>query len=182
MFRDSGYQPIVTNTSYEGGLVREHGPLSFSRIYQAGHGVAGYQPETLSRVFDRVMFGHDVSTGKVSLSDFDDFATKGPKTVYDVLNEVPEPMENICFLPLASTTCTREQKMALLNGTAVLDEWVVVEPKGAVAAALESKNPGKGDKSGGGVDDNPKTDGSSQTAIGLVSRLFPAAALVFVFA
>lgn len=178
-FRDSGYQSIVTNSSYKGGLVREHGPLSFSRIYQAGHGVAGYQPETLSKLFDRVMFGRDIATGEITLSD--DFATEGPKTVYDVLNDVPDPVENICFVPLASTTCTQEQQLALLNGTAVLDDWIVVEPKGALPAPLESKNSDvDGGREGGSVDETPKTGGSSQTAaVGLASKLVLVAALVF---
>jgi hypothetical protein len=176
-FRDSGYQPIVTNASYSGGLVREHGPLSFSRIYQAGHGVAGYQPETLSVLFDRVMFGRDVSTGEVELTDA--FATKGPKTVYDVLSNVPEPMENRCFVPLASSTCTKEQQMALLDGSAVVEDWVVVEPRGASAELLESKNPDNG-RQGGGVDNGDKPNGSAQMgAMGVVSKVVIATAMGF---
>lgn len=37
-FRTAGYEHIRTNASYDGGgVVRQHGNLSFSRIFQAGH-------------------------------------------------------------------------------------------------------------------------------------------------
>jgi Serine carboxypeptidase len=36
-FVNAGYANIETNSSYVGGLVRQHGNLSFSRVFQAGH-------------------------------------------------------------------------------------------------------------------------------------------------
>ena len=36
-FRKAGYANIETNASYVGGVVRQHGNLSFSRVFQAGH-------------------------------------------------------------------------------------------------------------------------------------------------
>jgi carboxypeptidase C (cathepsin A) len=36
-FQAAGYSSIETNASYVGGLVRQHGNLSFSRVFQAGH-------------------------------------------------------------------------------------------------------------------------------------------------
>jgi carboxypeptidase C (cathepsin A) len=36
-FAKAGYANIETNSSYVGGLVRQHGNLSFSRVFQAGH-------------------------------------------------------------------------------------------------------------------------------------------------
>ena len=59
----AGYAPIVANNSYIGGVVREFGNLSFSRIYDAGHLVPAYQPETAFTVFSRVIEGTDVSLG-----------------------------------------------------------------------------------------------------------------------
>ncbi|CAJ2503139.1 Uu.00g105330.m01.CDS01 [Anthostomella pinea] len=139
-FRAAGYEPIATNSSYQGGLVREHGPLSFSRVFQAGHGVAGYQPETLSRIFERAMFGRDVATGNTSLAQTTDYSTQGPGTVYDVLNVLPEPKESTCFVVDAPFTFTNEQLSALIDGSAVVRDWVVVEPQGALPKPLESKN------------------------------------------
>lgn len=45
-FRKAGYQNVQVNESYIGGVVRQHGQLSFARIFESGHDVAAYQPET----------------------------------------------------------------------------------------------------------------------------------------
>lgn len=36
-FSNSGYADLVTNATYNGGVVRQHGNLSFARVFQAGH-------------------------------------------------------------------------------------------------------------------------------------------------
>jgi len=36
-FRAAGYEYIHTNRSYSGGVVRQHGNLSFSRVFESGH-------------------------------------------------------------------------------------------------------------------------------------------------
>ena len=36
-FQAAGYAYIHTNGSYDGGVVRQHGNLSFSRVFEAGH-------------------------------------------------------------------------------------------------------------------------------------------------
>jgi carboxypeptidase D len=59
----AGFEYIQTNKSYQGGAVRQYDGLSFSRIFQAGHAVHAYQPETLDRIFSRTIFGQDVATG-----------------------------------------------------------------------------------------------------------------------
>ncbi|VUC21495.1 unnamed protein product [Clonostachys rosea] len=139
-FRAAGYEPIKTNCSYQGGFVREHGKLSFSRIFQAGHGVAYYQPETLSKVFDRAMFRHDVATGRVDLKEHTGYSSKGPADVSNVTNEIPAPVNNTCFLSLAKTSCTNEQLEALADGSAVIRDFVVVEPAGVPPVPLPIRN------------------------------------------
>lgn len=36
-FKSAGYEEIKTNGTYVGGMVRQAGPLSFSRVFEAGH-------------------------------------------------------------------------------------------------------------------------------------------------
>lgn len=36
-FNAAGYEYVRTNDSYNGGVVRQHGNLSFSRVFEAGH-------------------------------------------------------------------------------------------------------------------------------------------------
>ncbi|KAI4264676.1 MAG: hypothetical protein L6R35_007288, partial [Caloplaca aegaea] len=56
-FYSAGYADIVVNSSYVGGAVRQYGNLSFSRIYNAGHLIPAYQPETAFTVFTRIIMG-----------------------------------------------------------------------------------------------------------------------------
>ncbi|KAL2693514.1 hypothetical protein Neosp_000074 [[Neocosmospora] mangrovei] len=128
-FRSTGYEFITTHSSSKAGFVREHGNLSFSRIFQAGHGVPAYQPEVMYDLFERAMFGRDVATGKINLAQHRNYSTTGPKSVVDVKNKVTETVENMCFVRLPES-CTDEQLAALANGTAVVKDWIVVEPRG----------------------------------------------------
>jgi hypothetical protein len=36
-FISSGYENLITNSTYTGGVVRQHGNLSFTRVFEAGH-------------------------------------------------------------------------------------------------------------------------------------------------
>lgn len=36
-FRNAGYESVQVNESYNGGFVRQHGNLSFTRVFQSGH-------------------------------------------------------------------------------------------------------------------------------------------------
>lgn len=52
-FRAAGYTPLHTNPLYVGGQLRQHGNFSFPRVYEAGHEVPAYQPETAYEIFQR---------------------------------------------------------------------------------------------------------------------------------
>ncbi|KFH42341.1 Carboxypeptidase S1 A-like protein [Hapsidospora chrysogenum ATCC 11550] len=163
-FHSAGYEPIATNASYDGGLVREAGSLSFSRIFQAGHGVAGYQPETMYHVFGRAMSRRDVATGKVDLSETTDYASDGPRSVRNVTNELPEPELSVCHVDKAPISCTSEQLAALADGSALVEYGIVVEPEGTSGQELdggEGSSNGDGDADAGekaAGDDDAKED------------------------
>lgn len=59
-------QPQATTPS-SGGLTRQHGNLSFTRVYQAGRMVPAYQPEAAYKVFVRGVHSKDIATGLVDL-------------------------------------------------------------------------------------------------------------------
>ena len=123
-FRAAGYAPIVVNESYVGGQVRQHGNLSFSRVYQAGHMVPAYQPETAYRIFMRAMFNRDIATGTLPLSDT--LSTVGPSEVGHIKNEVLPAPEPRCYILDPGATCVEGEWEAVKNGTAVVRDWVVV--------------------------------------------------------
>ncbi|KAK7974103.1 hypothetical protein PG989_015951 [Apiospora arundinis] len=136
-FAAAGYAPITTNESYVGGFVRQYGGFSFSRVFQAGHGIGYNQPETAYRIFTRTILGESVSDGHVLIDESLDYATEGPSSVFDVKNVSPAQYASECYVlatPL-SLTCTAEQIAALLAGTAVVKNNIVVSPAGRPASA-----------------------------------------------
>lgn len=147
-FRKSGYEEISTNEDYIGGLARQYGSFSFSRVFQAGHSgeyfpqstkkytysnsfsflVASYQPETVYQIFMRAMFNKDVPTGEIptdgSGPTYQSTTTPNPHVPHSFPPEVP--ME--CSIWNVEVTCTPNQQLAMQNGTAVVEDDVVVSP------------------------------------------------------
>lgn len=117
LFPAAGYAPIITNATYIGGVVRQYGNLSFSRIYDAGHSIPSYQPETAFEVFARIMSGTSVSTGKqIDLSAYN---TSGPaNSTYT--NKLPPSPSSTCWLRNIQNTCSDEEKN------------MIIEKKGAI--------------------------------------------------
>lgn len=118
----AGYAPIVVNETYVGGVVREFGNLSFSRIYDAGHLVPAYQPETAFTVFTRVIEGVDVSLG-ISI-DLSTFGTQGHANATQT-NSAPPMQSPTCFVRAVNETCNTDQKNMLANGAGVIINGVL---------------------------------------------------------
>jgi hypothetical protein len=124
-FPAAGYADIITNSTYIGGQVRQYGNLSFSRIYDAGHTVPSYQPETAFTVFTRIIEGNDIGTGKDV--DMSKFATNGPQ--YSThSNKVVEQPESICWIR-ALDTCSQDEQNEILQGNGIVKfgVWVAQE-------------------------------------------------------
>jgi hypothetical protein len=114
-FPAASYASIVVNTSYVGGHVRQFGNLSFSRIFDAGHLVPMYQPETAFTVFTRVIKGVDVSMGKTV--DLSTFGTEGVSDSSVYRNEVDGvEREGICWIRDVEGTCTADERRGIENG------------------------------------------------------------------
>lgn len=123
-FHNSGYQDIVINDTYTGGKVRQYGNLSFSRVFQAGHEVPYYQPETAYEIFHRALFNKDISTGSIDTAVNRTYGTQGPPDTWASKNEPIEQPLQVCY-SLDSATCTRDQYRSIANGSAVLSDWVL---------------------------------------------------------
>lgn len=116
-FRSAGYAPIIVNTTYIGGVVRQFGNLSFSRIYEAGHSVPAYQPETAFQVFARIMTGTSVSTGEIiNLSLYN---TTGPLNATQT-NSLPPSPSATCYQRNIPETCDSNQKNMIVNNKGVI--------------------------------------------------------------
>lgn len=122
-FKAAGYTPLRTNDSYIGGQTRQHGNLSFSRVYQAGHEVPGYQPETAYKVFMRALTGRDIATGEIEVDA--DYSTSGPSNTYNITNESPELRSpSFCYTPQLGS-CSDQQVAAVRNGSATICDYIV---------------------------------------------------------
>jgi hypothetical protein len=124
-FRSAGYTNITVNDTYVGGLVRQHGNFSFSRVFQAGHEIPAYQPETAYKIFMRALFNHDIATGTETLTD--DYSTKGLANSWSVKDVPPESEQSFCYTYALSSTCTDEQIEAVEAGTAVIQNYILID-------------------------------------------------------
>lgn len=125
--------PVATNkTGRTAGYVRQSGDLSFIRVLDAGHLIPFFQPEVTHDIFMRASRGLDVATGKTPVRGAGtDYVTSGPKSVWDIKTPVRPQAPEWCnpnYAPLWYV-CTANQIRALEDGTAVVKDGVVVEPR-----------------------------------------------------
>ena len=116
-FPAAGYADIVVNKSYVGGAARQYGNLSFSRIYNAGHFVPYFQPETAFTVFTRIIQGTDLSTGDTI--DLTSFGSEGPAnaTYTTTADYSPTPT---CWIRAWNQSCSEDDTKAMLHGEGVV--------------------------------------------------------------
>ncbi|KZF24904.1 alpha/beta-hydrolase [Xylona heveae TC161] len=123
-FYNAGYADIQVNQSYIGGAVRQYGNLSFSRVYDAGHLVPAYQPETAFTVFTRIIQGTNIATGEtVNLTNF---GTTGNANATHTNKAGPAPSPT-CWIRAIEDTCTDQQKVMIMNGQGVVINGVLYD-------------------------------------------------------
>ncbi|KPM40954.1 Carboxypeptidase S1 A [Neonectria ditissima] len=111
-FSEAGYAPIIINDSYVGGAVRQFGNLSFSRIYQAGHAVPAYQPETAFQVFARIIMGTSVSMGEdIDLTNYNSTGSANATQTDDL----PDQLEPTCYVRAYSGSCDKDAQSLFLG-------------------------------------------------------------------
>ncbi|KAL8723086.1 MAG: hypothetical protein Q9225_000557 [Loekoesia sp. 1 TL-2023] len=112
-FYSAGYADIVVNSSYVGGVVRQYGNLSFSRIYDAGHLIPAYQPETAFTVFTRIIMGTDMSLGEpIDLATYRSNGTANATYT----SKAPDSAKPTCWVRNINGTCTDDQKNMIVKG------------------------------------------------------------------
>lgn len=77
-YNDAGFTNISTSDGVVHGQVRQAGSFAFVRIYDSGHEVPFYQPLAALEMFERVVQGLDIETGKVNVTA--DYRTEGTPT------------------------------------------------------------------------------------------------------
>ena len=79
-------------------VTKQVGQLSFTRVFDAGHSVSAYAPETVYTVFQRTLQGMNVSTGKKIVDKRGSYATKGPGSSWGWKNKLPAKAPNTCMV------------------------------------------------------------------------------------
>ncbi|KAG9826520.1 UDP-glucoronosyl and UDP-glucosyl transferase, partial [Aureobasidium melanogenum] len=130
-FGKAGYTKFETNASYTGGLTRQYGNLSFTRVFQAGHEVSYYQPETTYQIFNRVMFNRDVATGQISTAPASNSSTYATSGNSSALVSIGAPIEfessvPSCYFWDIMETCTPAQAQVFANGSAITEDFILV--------------------------------------------------------
>jgi carboxypeptidase D len=126
-FRVAGYTDLQTNASYVGGQTRQYGNFSFTRVYESGHEVPAYQPQTAFEIFNRSLSNLDIATGKVSTVSNASYGTEGPSNTWHIKNEVPPMPQPTCYILQLASTCTPEQIQSVNNGSALIRDYIVVD-------------------------------------------------------
>ncbi|KAH0278786.1 alpha/beta-hydrolase, partial [Aureobasidium melanogenum] len=130
-FGKAGYEKFETKASYTGGLTRQYGNLSFTRVFQAGHEVSYYQPETTYQIFNRVMFDRDVATGQISTAPASNFSTYATSGNSSALVSIGAPIKfessvPSCYFWDIMETCTPAQAQLFANGSAITENFILV--------------------------------------------------------
>lgn len=121
-FYSAGYADIVVNGTYVGGAVRQYGNLSFSRIYDAGHLIPAYQPETAFTVFTRIVMGNDISLG--ATANLSTYTSNGTANATET-RKPPIHLEPTCWIRNLENTCNDDQKAMLQQGRGVIINGVL---------------------------------------------------------
>ncbi|KAK5723631.1 hypothetical protein LTR15_005330 [Elasticomyces elasticus] len=128
-FPAAGYADIIVNSTYVGGQVRQFGNLSFSRIYNSGHFVPYFQPETAFTVFTRIIQGSDVGSGDIV--DLSTHSTIGPPNStweVDAPYKAPEPT---CWVRAWNATCSDDDTEAMLAGDGLMMNGIFYQKSNA---------------------------------------------------
>ena len=114
-----------------------------------------YQPETAFRIFQRAVLGVDIATGQTSTTssnllsnsstDQNTYSTTGTSNVFDIKDTAPPQPAPTCYLWDMLETCTTQEKVAVLAGTAVVKDFVLI----GIDNQTQSTGGGNGSASGG---------------------------------
>ena len=124
-FSAAGYANVKLGDSDPVGQVRQHGLFSFTRVFQSGHMVPAYKPKEAYHILHRSMQGMDIATGETVVTS--KYSTDGPSESNQTFKP-PDMPPVTCYLRFMTATCAANQISAIEDGSAKIDNGVIVEP------------------------------------------------------
>jgi hypothetical protein len=76
-YSSAGFANISTSDGLVHGQVRQAGHFAFARFYESGHEVPFYKPLAALEMFERVINGLDIETGKIDVRANPGYVTVG---------------------------------------------------------------------------------------------------------
>lgn len=106
--------------------MRQAGPLSFVRVYSAGHTITMQQPQIAQAIFNRAIGGLDLATGSVDVRK-EDYATVHQYPSWEWEEEPPRsPVgDGPCYV-LNLGLCSPVQRQMFLNGSGIVKDYFLV--------------------------------------------------------
>ena len=86
------------------------------------------QPETTYQIFTCATFNLGVATGKVRTTAGSGYSSTGPSSSFGIQNILPLPPAPECGIWGVVGSCSAGQTEALMNGAAVIEGFIVVQP------------------------------------------------------
>ena len=96
-------------------------------MYEAGHEVPAYQPQTAYEIFRRTIGNLDIATGKESTANNPVYSTSGPSSTWQFKNKGPAQPKTTCYMLSLGSTCRDDQIQAVMHGSALVHDWVLID-------------------------------------------------------
>ena len=93
----------------------------------------------------RALTNKDIATGNVSTTDNKTYSSTGTTSTWQIKNEVPDSPAPTCYVRALLASCTEDQIAAVVNGTALVRDWIVIDNN---TATLSNGTVGHGTTSG----------------------------------
>lgn len=125
--RDAAWADLVLDGDSPGGLTRQVGNLSVSRVFNASHTSFVDQPATLYKIFSRAVLGVDVATGQIEVSgsNAQEYLSGGIPDSFAVQFPRRGAGERFCHWALTGR-CSRDEFRAMANGSAIVENYLFV--------------------------------------------------------
>lgn len=110
----------------------------------------------------RVLNHRDVATGDIAITENRTYSSTGTVSTWHTKDEVPDSPAPTCYVLALLSSCTQDQQAAVLNGTALVRNWIVIDNN---TAALVDGFTSNGTSSGDHPSGTPSTGGPNNNGM-----------------
>jgi hypothetical protein len=75
----------------------------------------------------RALSNRDIATGTISTTGDQTYSSTGTSSTWQYKNDIPDSPAPTCYVRALLASCTEDQIMAVVNGTALVRDWIVID-------------------------------------------------------